>query len=63
MSSLDQMAKEYKNRSDIIEKALRLFFRLQAHQLREGKDLEILNRKASALNVEAEDALSYQVKL
>lgn len=63
MTALDRIAGDYKNRSDIIENALRAFLRRKARALREKKDLQILNSKAEALNEEAEDVLSYQVEL
>lgn len=62
LNSMDQLSHEFKNRSDIIEQALRQFLTLYARQKREESDLKILNQKAKQLNEEAEDALSYQVK-
>lgn len=63
LRSLDEVAEEFKNRSDVIEQALRLFLQKRMQKLREGKDLKILNQKAKDLNEEAEDVLSYQVEL
>lgn len=44
-----------------IERAIRDFLAAQAKRQRELQDLDILNRRADALNKEAEDVLSYQV--
>ncbi len=51
------------NRSALIEQALREFLATKAQQVREAKDLEILNNRAKTLNNEANDVLSYQVEL
>ena len=51
------------SRSALIERALREFLVAKARQVLEAKDLEILNNRAKALNKEAGDVLSYQVKL
>ncbi len=58
---MDEMAGEYGNRSALIERAIRDFLSAQAKRRRDSQDLEILNRRADALNEEAEDVLSYQV--
>ena len=63
LEALEAVVDDYKNRSDLIEQALRLFLQKKAQQLREEKDLKILNQKANELNREAEDTLSYQVDL
>ncbi len=62
LQALDEVSEEYKNRSDVIEQALRSFFKNREHQLREAADFKILNEKAKSLNAEAEDVLSYQVE-
>ncbi len=51
------------SRSALIEQALREFLATKAQQVREAKDLEILNNRAKALDEEANDVLSYQVEL
>jgi metal-responsive CopG/Arc/MetJ family transcriptional regulator len=60
---IDALASQYGTRSALIEQAVREFLAAQAKRTREAQDLEILNRRAEALNAEAEDVLSYQVKL
>ena len=52
-----------KNRSAVIEEALKFFLRKRLQALREEKDRKILNQRANELNEEAEDVLSYQVEL
>ena len=60
---IDALAGHYGTRSALIEQAIRDFLAAQIKHTREAQDLEILNRRAEALNVEAEDALLYQVEL
>jgi metal-responsive CopG/Arc/MetJ family transcriptional regulator len=59
---IDALASQYGTRSALIEQAVREFLAAQAKRTREAQDLEILNRRAEALNAEAEDVLSYQVE-
>ncbi len=61
--SIDELLGKQKNRSEFIEKAVRDYIERQAQEERNLKDLDILNKKADKLNTEAEDVLSYQVKL
>jgi metal-responsive CopG/Arc/MetJ family transcriptional regulator len=56
---IDALASQYGTRSALIEQAVREFLAAQAKRTREAQDLEILNRRAQALNAEAEDVLSY----
>jgi Arc/MetJ-type ribon-helix-helix transcriptional regulator len=60
---IDELSGRYGNRSALIEKAIREFLSAEASRRRDIKDREILNRRADALNREAEDVLSYQVDL
>ena len=60
---MDALASQYGTRSALIEQAVRDFLAAAAHRQREARDLEILNRRAEALNAEATDVLSYQVEL
>ena len=59
---IDALASQYGTRSALIEQAVREFLAAQAKRTREAQDLEILNRRAEALNAAAEDVLSYQVE-
>jgi metal-responsive CopG/Arc/MetJ family transcriptional regulator len=63
LRQIDALASQYGTRSALIEQAVREFLAAQAKRTREAQDLEILNRRAQALNAEAEDVLSYQVEL
>jgi len=58
---IDELSSRYGNRSALIEKAIRDFLTAEAKRSRDLQDMEILNRRADALNKEAEDVLSYQV--
>ncbi len=58
---MDALASQYGNRSTLIERAIREFLAAQARRQQDLRDLDILNRRADALNEEAEDVLSYQV--
>ena len=61
--AMDALSSQYGTRSALIEQAVRDFLATVAQRQREAQDLEILNRRAEALNVEAADVLSYQVEL
>lgn len=60
VQQMDALASLYGNRSTLIERAIREFLAAQARQQQDLRDLDILNRRADALNEEAEDVLSYQ---
>ena len=60
---IDEYAKEYNNRSEFIEEAVRVFIRQLKRRQEEARDLEIINHRADYLNQEAMDVLSYQVDL
>ncbi len=61
VKEIDQLSSQYGNRSILIEKAIRDFLTAEAKRKRDLQDIEILNRRADALNREAEAVLSYQV--
>ena len=61
--AMDALSSQYGTRSALIEQAVRDFLATAAQRQREARDLEILNRRAEALNAEAADVLSYQVEL
>jgi metal-responsive CopG/Arc/MetJ family transcriptional regulator len=60
---IDTLSSQYGTRSAVIERAVRDFLATEVQRQREARDLEILNRRAEALNVEAADVLSYQIEL
>ncbi|MBW2312107.1 MAG: hypothetical protein DRG87_11010 [Deltaproteobacteria bacterium] len=60
ISKIDELSSQYGNRSLFIEQAIRDFLASEAKRRRDLQDIEILNRRADALNKEAEDVLSYQ---
>ena len=60
---IDDLVGLYGTRSALIEQAVRDFLAAHTKRTREAQDMEILNRRAEALNAEAEDALLYQVEL
>ena len=57
---LDEMTDEDSNRSQMIERAVADFIERHRRQLRDIRDLEILNRSADELNQEIDDVLAYQ---
>lgn len=61
VQQIDGLTSQYGNRSAVIERAIRHFLATQAKRKRDVQDLDTLNRRADALNKEAEDVLSYQV--
>jgi metal-responsive CopG/Arc/MetJ family transcriptional regulator len=60
---IDTLLSQYGTRSAVIERAVRDFLATEVQRQREARDLEILNRRAEALNAEAADVLSYQIEL
>lgn len=60
---LDQHVGQFKNRSDLIEAAIRSYIAEIDRKVRELRDIEIINRNADRLNEEAMDVLSFQVEL
>ncbi len=63
VQQIDALSSQYGTRSALIEQAVRDFLAAHAQRTRNAQDLEILNRHAETLKVEAEDVLSYQVEL
>jgi len=63
VEELDRITDEGSNRSQMIERAVVEFIVSQRRQLRDFRDLEILNRSAEEFNEEVDDILSYQVGL
>jgi len=63
LTAIDNMIAEYGNRSKVIEVALKEFIANKKRQIRDLKDLDIINNNADLLNKEAKDTLSYQVKI
>jgi len=63
LRDLDRLVDKHQDRSELIEVALREYLTRRAKEIRDAKDLDIINRNAEELNREAEDVLSYQVDL
>jgi metal-responsive CopG/Arc/MetJ family transcriptional regulator len=63
LKAIDEYAREYNNRSEFIEEAVRVFIRQMIRRQQDSKDLEIINQRADYLNQEAMDVLTYQVDL
>jgi metal-responsive CopG/Arc/MetJ family transcriptional regulator len=61
--NIDALSGQYGTRSALIERAVQDFLAAEIKRQRETQDLEILNRRAEALNAEARDVLSYQAEL
>lgn len=59
---LDEIAGPGGNRSRVIEEAMSEFVRRRSQELRDARDLEIINRNAEQLNREVEDILAYQTE-
>ena len=60
VEELDRITDEGANRSQMIERAVAEFIERQRRELRDVRDLEILNRSAEDLNEEVGDVLAYQ---
>lgn len=63
LHGIEEHAGDFRSRSEFIEAAVRYFIAHLERRVAEEKDLEIINRRADALNKEAEDVLGYQVPL
>ncbi|MCX5894825.1 MAG: ribbon-helix-helix domain-containing protein [Proteobacteria bacterium] len=60
---IDQKSEQFKNRSEFIETALRVYIKQMIRKQQNARDLDIINRRADHLNKEAADVLAYQVSL
>ncbi len=60
LKKTDALAKDYKNRSEFVEKALSEFITKLERKKREARDVEIINYNADELNKEAMDVLDFQ---
>jgi Arc/MetJ-type ribon-helix-helix transcriptional regulator len=60
---IDEHTADFRSRSEFIEAAVRYFIAHLERRVAEERDLKVINRRADALNKEAEDVLSYQVPL
>jgi len=63
LKAIDLYIGAYKSRSEFLETAARKFILQLERKKAEQRDLEIINRRADALNAEAEDVISYQAPL
>jgi len=63
LALIDMHHAEFRSRSEFLERAAKAFLAHLAKTEAERRDLEIINRRADALNAEAEDALAYQAVL
>ncbi len=63
LDEIDRRSDEFRSRSEFLETAARGFLQQLARTELEERDLSIINRRADALNAEAEDVLSYQAPL
>ena len=62
IQAVDQLAGPGAHRSRVIEEAVLEYLERRRRELRDRRDLEILNRNAERLNREVEDVLAYQVE-
>jgi metal-responsive CopG/Arc/MetJ family transcriptional regulator len=60
LTGIDRLAGSGQSRSAVIEWVLREYLRQRDRAKLHARDLEILNREADRLNLEAEDAFDYQ---
>ena len=63
LAAVDELSRRYKNRSELIDAALRAYITRETQAEQNAKDLEIIRRNSDALNQEALDVLDYQVAL
>lgn len=62
IEAIDEFSGSKMTRSRLVEQAVLEFVERRRRELREARDLEILNRSADRLNRETEDVLAYQVE-
>lgn len=60
LRAIDRLAGHGSNRSRVIEQALAAWLADQERVARDARDLEILDRRADALNREMTEALEFQ---
>jgi metal-responsive CopG/Arc/MetJ family transcriptional regulator len=60
LAALDRRTQDARDRSEIVEAALRAYL-AEPRRGEDAGDLEIINAHATALNEEAADVLAYQV--
>ena len=63
LHEIDRRNRDFRSRSEFLETAARGFLLELARREAEQGDLDIIDRRADALNAEAEDVLTYQVPL
>jgi metal-responsive CopG/Arc/MetJ family transcriptional regulator len=63
VSAIDRHVDGCGSRSEFIEVAARRLLARLAKEEKDRRDMDIINRRAAALNREAEDVLDYQVAL
>jgi metal-responsive CopG/Arc/MetJ family transcriptional regulator len=59
IQSMNQYGKDYKNRSEFIETAVRAFIEQIIRSQQNARDTGIINRNVKRLNAEAADVLEY----
>jgi metal-responsive CopG/Arc/MetJ family transcriptional regulator len=62
LKTMRPYTKPFKNRSEFIEVAVWNYIKQQVRRARNARDLEIINRRADALNAEAADVLEFQAE-
>lgn len=63
LSAIDRRVGDFKSRSDFLESAAKHYLAQLSSAEKDKKDFEIIERRADALNREAEDVLDFQVAL
>jgi len=61
LTKIDQNLGKFKNRSNFIENAAKNYLSQISRSENDRRDREIIDRKATAMNKEAEDVLDFQV--
>ena len=63
LNEIDKIITSRGNRSTFIETAIQYYLNHRKKEIRNHNDLDIINKLSDSLNEEAEDILSYQVKI
>ncbi len=60
VAAIDRQSDHFGSRSEFLEEAARRFLERLQKDKKDRRDMDIINRRARALNREAEDVLDYQ---
>jgi metal-responsive CopG/Arc/MetJ family transcriptional regulator len=63
LATIDEMAVEYKNRSEFIELTMRKAIARMIRAKQDARDIILINKHSDEINAEIQDALRYQIDI